>query len=68
MVGSLPGVELAVLDPVSGKELQGVCEGVLVLKSPIPSIARTLYNNHERYLDTYFRPYPGYYFTGKDCI
>ncbi|KZP20328.1 acetate--CoA ligase [Athelia psychrophila] len=59
------GIETAILDPVSGVELVGNnVEGVLVLKRPWPSIARTVYQDHNRYLDTYMRPYPGVFFTG----
>ncbi|KAJ1551264.1 acetyl-CoA synthetase [Nowakowskiella sp. JEL0078] len=59
------GVDLAVLDPTTGVELLGNdVTGVLAVKQPIPSIARSVYNNHARYLDTYMKPYPGYYFTG----
>ncbi len=38
--------------------------GYLVVKRPWPGIMRTLYNNHERFLDAYFSKYPGLYFTG----
>ncbi|KAF7979822.1 hypothetical protein HWV62_40898 [Athelia sp. TMB] len=59
------GIETAILDPVSGKELVGNnVEGVLVLKQPWPSIARTVYQDHNRYLETYMKPYPGVFFTG----
>jgi len=59
------GIETAILDPTSGKELEGNnVEGVLVLKHPWPSIARTVYRDHNRYLDTYMRPYPGVFYTG----
>ncbi|KAF5325031.1 hypothetical protein D9619_010119 [Psilocybe cf. subviscida] len=59
------GIEPAILDPVSGEELHGNnVEGVLVLKTPWPSIARTIYEDHNRYLDTYMRPYPGSFYTG----
>ncbi|KAL1691266.1 acetate--CoA ligase [Schizophyllum commune] len=59
------GIEPAILDPVSGKELEGNnVEGVLAIKSPWPSIARTVYQDHNRYLDTYMKPYPGYFYTG----
>ncbi|KAG9227010.1 hypothetical protein CCMSSC00406_0008982 [Pleurotus cornucopiae] len=59
------GIETAILDPVSGKELEGNnVEGVLALKNPWPSIARTIYEDHNRYLDTYMKPYPGYFYTG----
>ncbi|KAG9325892.1 hypothetical protein KVV02_001289 [Mortierella alpina] len=59
------GIDLAILDPVSGKELKGNdVTGVLAVKRAWPSIARTIYGNHYRFLDTYLKPYPGYYFTG----
>jgi len=38
--------------------------GLLVIKRPWPGIARTVYGDHQRYLQTYMKPYPGYYFTG----
>ena len=37
------------------------------MAQPWPSIARTCHNDHERYLNVYMRPYPGYYFTGDGC-
>jgi acyl-CoA synthetase (AMP-forming)/AMP-acid ligase II len=44
-----------------------VSSGVLVMKRSWPSIARTVYGDHERYLSVYMRPYNGYYFTGDGC-
>lgn len=44
--------------------LKGEGEGALCLKTSWPGQARTLYNNHEGFIATYFKPYPGYYFTG----
>lgn len=64
---SLPffGIDLMLLDPVTGKEIQGNnVEGVLAIRNPWPSMARTVWGAHERYLDTYMRPYKGVYFTG----
>ncbi|KZW00998.1 acetate--CoA ligase [Exidia glandulosa HHB12029] len=59
------GIDPVILDPVNGHELEGKdVEGVLAFRAPWPSIARTVYGDHKRYLDTYMRPYPGYYFTG----
>ncbi|TPX63534.1 acetate---CoA ligase [Spizellomyces sp. 'palustris'] len=59
------GVDVAVLDPQTGKELIGTgVTGVLAVRSSFPSIARSIYDNHERYMDTYLKPYIGYYFTG----
>jgi len=59
------GYELEIIDPQSGKPLEGNdVEGVLACKAPWPSIARTVYKDHKRYLDTYMKPYPGYFFFG----
>ncbi|KAM9895738.1 hypothetical protein OXX79_007905 [Metschnikowia pulcherrima] len=64
---SLPffGIDACLIDPVSGQEITGNdVEGVLAIRNTWPSMARTVYNNHQKYMDTYLRPYPGYYFTG----
>lgn len=59
------GIDPVIIDPVSGEELKGNdVEGVLAIRSPWPSMARTVWNSHKRYMDTYLNPYPGYYFTG----
>lgn len=59
------GIDLVIIDPVSGEEIKGNdVEGVLAIRKPWPSIARTVYGSHQRYLETYLKPYPGYYFTG----
>ncbi|NJD06075.1 MAG: acetate--CoA ligase [Methylococcaceae bacterium] len=47
-----------------GLELEGPGEGVLVLKTSWPGQARTVYGNHQRFVETYFSTYPGTYFTG----
>tara|TARA_R110002074_G_scaffold170005_4_gene332104 strand:- start:134788 stop:136728 length:1941 start_codon:yes stop_codon:yes gene_type:complete len=58
------GVELGLVD-AEGNDVQGnPAEGILVIKRPWPGIARTLYKNHDRFIDTYFTNYPGYYFPG----
>src|SRR5580692_7392855 len=61
---SLPffGIEPAIIDPVSGEEIHGNdVEGVLAFKKPWPSMARTVWGAHKRYMDTYLNVYPGYY-------
>ncbi|KAJ1864994.1 acetyl-coenzyme A synthetase 2 [Coemansia sp. RSA 2703] len=59
------GVELAILDPTTGAELEGNdVSGVLAIKRPWPSMARTIAGDHKRFLETYLKPYPGYYFAG----
>ncbi|KAI9804566.1 MAG: acetyl-CoA synthetase [Piccolia ochrophora] len=64
---SLPffGIEPAIIDPVSGEEIHGNdVEGVLAIKQPWPSMTRTVWGAHKRYMDTYLNVYKGYYFTG----
>jgi len=57
-----------VLDASTGKVLEGNnVEGVLAIKQIWPSVARTVFGDHDRYLNVYTRPYPGYYFTGDGC-
>ena len=57
------GVELALLNE-DGSEIQGAGAGYLVVKSSWPSQIRSVYGDHQRMVDTYFKNYPGYYFTG----
>jgi len=57
------GILPAILDD-NGKEITGKGSGKLMIKGSWPGQIRTLYGNHERYLETYFKPYPGYYLTG----
>ena len=57
------GVKPKIVDS-EGKELQGEAEGILVFDYPWPSQARTLFGDHQRYIDTYFSSYPGFYFAG----
>ncbi len=61
------GVRPVILDPVSGKELHGECSGVLAIKEPWPGMMRAVYGDPERFKETYFVQYPGYYFTGDGC-
>jgi acetyl-CoA synthetase len=57
------GVQPAIVDP-SGKILEGPCSGNLVLLDSWPGQMRTVYGDHQRFVDTYFKQYPGMYFTG----
>ncbi len=50
-----------------GKELDGAAEGVLCIADSWPGQMRTVYGDHERFVNTYFTQYPGYYFTGDGC-
>jgi len=47
-----------------GQQIDNGSEGVLVIDRPWPGQARTIYGDHQRFIDTYFKNYPGYYFTG----
>uniref|UniRef100_A0A671VNP7 acetate--CoA ligase n=1 Tax=Sparus aurata TaxID=8175 RepID=A0A671VNP7_SPAAU len=60
------GVEPTILNE-HGEELQGEAEGYLVFKRPWPGIMRTVYRNHERFENTYFKKFPGFYVTGDGC-
>ena len=62
---SLPffGVEPVLLDN-DGLEIIGEGSGNLAIKQSWPSQIRSVYGNHQRMIDTYFSPYPGYFFTG----
>jgi len=67
---SLPfyGIETVILDATTGQELVGNgVEGVLAIKQPWPGMARTCLGDHDRYLNVYMRPYPGYYFAGDSA-
>ena len=58
------GVEPIILDE-SGNEVEGnPASGYLCIKSPWPGIMRTVYGDHERFRETYFDRFPGYYMTG----
>jgi len=62
----LPGVVPQLVD-ADGKPLEGATEGNLVLLDSWPGQMRTVYGDHQRFLDTYFSTYPGKYFTGDGC-
>src|SRR3990167_1563312 len=61
------GVKPQVLDPESGRVLEGAAQGALVITDSWPGQMRTVYGDHERFFQTYFSQYPGYYFTGDGC-
>lgn len=66
---SLPfwGVEPVILDPQNGHEVEGEAEGALCIKRPFPSMARTILGDHDRFMKTYLKAYPGYFFTGDSA-
>ncbi|MDE0511667.1 MAG: acetate--CoA ligase [Gammaproteobacteria bacterium] len=57
------GVEPCLVDD-QGNELEGAASGALCIKRAWPGQMRTVYGDHERFIDTYFRMFPGRYFTG----
>ena len=57
------GVEPAIVDN-EGRILEGACEGNLVLLDSWPGQMRTVYGDHQRFIETYFKAFPGQYFTG----
>jgi acetyl-CoA synthetase len=58
------GVVPALVDAGTGIPIEGEGEGALVITQPWPAQMRTVYGDHQRYVDTYFKQYPGSYFTG----
>ncbi len=62
------GVKPVVIEAETGKTLEGNgVTGVLAISEPWPGQMRTIYGDHERFEETYFKLYPGYYFTGDGC-
>ena len=62
------GVQPVVLDPQTGAEItETEAEGVLAIADSWPGQMRTIFGDHDRFVDTYFSQYKGYYFTGDGC-
>ncbi|MDC0117402.1 acetate--CoA ligase [Flavobacteriaceae bacterium] len=62
------GIQPVLLDKDGKEIIEYGKEGILAIKYPWPSIARTIYGNHERYKNVYFTAYPGYYFPGDGAL
>jgi acetyl-CoA synthetase len=60
------GVKPEIVDG-DGKPLSGACEGNLCISDSWPGQMRTVYGDHQRFIDTYFSTFPGKYFTGDGC-
>lgn len=62
------GIEPAILEPEKGHKIDSVeAEGVLCIGDSWPGQMRTVYGDHQRFMETYFQQYQGYYFTGDGC-
>jgi len=60
------GIEPIIVDN-EGNVLEGACEGILCIKDSWPGQMRTVYGDHQRFINTYFKSYPGLFFTGDGC-
>jgi len=60
------GVKPVVVDD-EGKELEGEATGNLCIAAPWPGMMRTVFGDHSRFVETYFKRFPGKYFTGDGC-
>jgi acetyl-CoA synthetase len=60
------GIKPEIVD-AEGKVLDGACTGNLCISDSWPGQMRTVYGDHQRFIDTYFKTYPGKYFTGDGC-
>ena len=64
----LPGVQLALMDDKNTAIMGNQVMGSLCIKFPWPSMARTIWGDHPRYVKTYFSDFPGTYFTGDGAL
>ena len=62
------GIEPVILDEEGNEVAGNPATGYLCIKTAWPGIMRTVYGDHERFLDTYFRRFPGYYMTGDGVL
>ncbi len=64
----LPGIQAVLMDEKRNEIEENQVVGSLCIKFPWPSIARTIWGDHQRYKDTYFSAFPGKYFTGDGAL
>jgi len=62
----LPGIQVDIVD-AQGIPMQGAAEGQLVITDSWPGQMRSVYGDHQRFIDTYFSTFEGRYFTGDGC-
>ena len=60
------GIKPAIVD-TTGNFIEGAGEGNLVITDSWPGQSRSIFGDHQRFIDTYFKTYPGTYFTGDGC-
>jgi len=64
----LPGIQPVLMDDLKNEIVGNQVVGNLCIKFPWPSIARTIWGDHQRFKDTYFSTFPGKYFTGDGAL
>jgi acetyl-CoA synthetase len=64
----LPGIQPCLMDEKGKEIIENQIDGRLCIKYPWPSIARTIWGNHQRYKETYFSTYENKYFTGDGAL
>ncbi|WP_264558710.1 acetate--CoA ligase [Flavobacterium sp. N2270] len=64
----LPGIQPVLMDELRNEIEGNQVTGSLCIKFPWPSMARTIWGDHQRYKETYFTAYPGKYFTGDGAL
>ncbi len=64
----MPGIQTVLMDELHNEITGNQVMGSLCIKFPWPSMARTIWNDHERYVQTYFSDFPGCYFTGDGAL
>lgn len=64
----LPGIQPVLMDDKRNEITANQVDGNLCIRFPWPGIARTIWGDHQRYIDTYFSAFPGKYFTGDGAL
>ena len=61
------GIQPAIVGENGKEVMENNLNGACCIKAPWPGMARTIYGDHERFLQTYYKPYPGFYFSGDEA-
>jgi acetyl-CoA synthetase len=64
----LPGIQSALVNDKGVPQMEKQAEGILTINYPWPSIARTIWQDHDRYQEVYFSAFPGRYFPGDGAL